>query len=444
MKHQKPRLAVELLDDLKPRFGSIVKMKTQYLFLDIYYHDRRVRISSGLTDTTENRQQLCRFLNHAGERIEQRTFSFAEAFPGASSELKRFFTEKEQRTFHPEPQHVTFGEYAKRWMEINLPKYARSKQVDYEQMLTYWLIPKLGKVPFSQITGPYLREFVNSLKQKKGKNKGQSLSAHRKRNILTPLKKIWDDACDRYNWNLRNPFVAAKDEINTSAQHEEKQGREIFLLHEWLAFLEEMEFFYRPITEIQILTGMIASELQGLRKEDITESFLYVRNSISRGVEKKGGKNQYRNRAIPMTAAMKRCLDAAMAVSPNEYVFSMPDGKRISFSTYRNVWDRALKAAGLTNKTPYSTRHSLVQWSLVAGMTPVRLVEVMGHRDKKMIFGVYGRYRQGLVEERRAILEYLGEDFLNPEKTAALVPHSETYSETQGPDTANCPKAVGF
>lgn len=64
--------------------------------------------------------------------------------------------------------------------------------------------------------------------------------------------------------------------------------------------------------------------------------------------------------------------------------------------------------------------------TLVAGMTPVRLVEGIGHRDKKMIFGVYGRYRHGLVEERQEILNYLGEDFLNPEKAAALVSHSET------------------
>jgi hypothetical protein len=63
-----------------------------------------------------------------------------------------------------------------------------------------------------------------------------------------------------------------------------------------------------------------------------------------------------------------------------------------------------------------------------------------------MIFGVYGRYRHGLVEdyERRSILIYLGEEFLNPEKAAALVPHSETYSETQGPETANSLTAVGF
>lgn len=431
--------------EMKPAFGSIVKMKRScFLYVDIYYHDRRVRLSSGLTDTPEHREKLTQFLNKVGEKIKLRTFCFAETFPDADNELKRYFTEKERGEYHPEPQHVLFGPYAKNWMEIMLPKFSHSKQVDYRQVLTYWLIPKLGKLPFSQITGPNLREFIGTLKQQEGKNKGRSLSAHRKRNILTPLKKIWEDACDRYNWNLRNPFTAAKDEINTESQLVERKNREIFLFREWMEFLANMPAFYHPVTEIQIMTGLIASELRGLLKEDVTDSFLYVRNTISRGVEKKGGKNQYRKREIPMTAAMKRCLDAAIAVSPNEYVFSMPDGKRISFSTYRNVWDRALKSAGLRNKTPYSARHSLVQWSLVAGMTPVRLVEIMGHRDKQMIFGVYGKYRHGLVEERQAIIDYFGGDFLNPENGSALVPHSETYSETQGPKMPNYLKVVGF
>ena len=435
MKQQ--RIAVELLDD-RPKFGSIVKMKTQYLFLDIYYHGRRVRLSSGLTDTPENRQQLCRLLNRIGELIEQRAFNFAETFPRASNKLKKFFAEKEKRQLHPDPQHVLFGPYAKNWMKSVLPQYSSSNQVDYEQILTYWLIPKLNKVPFSQITGPFLREFVNSLNQKEGKNKGKPLSAHRKRNILIPLNKIWRNACAENQWvQLMEPFTMAKEAINLQAGQEEKKEREIFLLREWLAFLACMNPFYRPLTEIQILTGLIASELLGLRKEDVTDDFLYIRNTISRGVEKKGAKTQYRKRQLPMTTAMKRCLDAAMAVSPNEYVFSKPDGKRISFSTYRNEWDRALKAAGLTNKTPYSTRHSLVQWSLLAGVTPVRLVEIMGHRDKDMIYGVYGRYRHGLVEERQAIVEYLGRDYLAPEKAATLAFHSETYSETQGPIAAN-------
>ncbi|WP_052263388.1 site-specific integrase [Geobacter pickeringii] len=164
-----------------------------------------------------------------------------------------------------------------------------------------------------------------------------------------------------------------------------------------------------------------------------------------KGKEKGTLKTQYRKRDIPITAAIKQRLMAAMSASNGEYVFTMQDGSPFDFGSYRKVvWNRALTAAGITNKVPYSARHFLAEWSLLIGVNPVRLVELMGHGNKKMIFEVYGRYREGLVEEKQQILDYLGEDFLNPEKASALVPHSETFSETQGLDGANRLKTVGF
>ena len=127
-----------------------------------------------------------------------------------------------------------------------------------------------------------------------------------------------------------------------------------------------------------------------------------VRKTMSRKVEKKGGKTQYRRRSIPMTEAIRRCVQTAMAASPSDFVFTMADGSPVNFRVYRDLWNEALEASEVTNKTPYSTRHSLVQWDLVAGVTAVRLVEIMGHRDKQMIFGVYGRYRHGLGKEAGA------------------------------------------
>ncbi|MCP6658037.1 hypothetical protein NL521_29310, partial [Klebsiella pneumoniae] len=41
---------------------------------------------------------------------------------------------------------------------------------------------------------------------------------------------------------------------------------------------------------------------------------------------------------------------------------------------------------------------------------------------KKMIDEVYGSYRQGLVEERERILDYLGEDFLALEEMKLAFP----------------------
>lgn len=432
--------------EMKPSFGSIVKMKrSTFLYIDIYYQERRVRMSSGFTDTVENREKLTQFLNKVGEKIKLRTFCFAETFPDADNELKRYFTEKEERVFSPEPEHVLFGAYTKKWMETVLPRFSDGKQNDYRKDIEYRILPFFNKLPFARITGVKLREFVDGLAWKDGKHKGKSLSAHRKRNILIPLKAIYEDACDEYQWELRDPFRSAKKQIREDATQDVKGEREIFIFSEWQSFLDNMDTFYHSVTEIMLMTGMIASEIRGLRKTDITADFLNVQNSIVKGKEKGKLKTQYRKRTIPLTSAIRKRLQTAAAASPSDYVFTMRDGSPFDFGSYRKtVWNKALSAAGLTNKVPYSCRHSLVQWSLMVGMNPVRLVEVMGHRDKKMIFGVYGRYRQGLVEERREIMKYLGEDFLKPENSSALVPHSETYSETQGPKDANYLKVVGL
>lgn len=445
MKRPTKTMNLETLD-VKPSFGSIVRMKrSTFLYVDIYYHERRVRMSSGMTDTLENREKLTKFLNRVGEKIEQRTFCFAAAFPGADESLKAFFATKEAREYHPEPENVTFGEYTRQWMEKVLPRFSKGKQDDYRKDINYWLLPRLGKLPFSRITGVKLREFTDEMVWQDGKNKGKPLSPHRKRNILIPVKAIWEDACDEYQWDLRDPFRSAKKRIREDGSQQEKKEREIFLFSEWQQFLDNMDPYYHPATEIMLMTGMIASEILGLRKTDISAKYIHVRNSVVKGKAKGTLKTQYRKRDIPITAAIRQRLMAAMSASNSEYVFTMQDGSPFNFGSYRKVvWNRALTAAGLTNKVPYSARHSMAEWSLLIGVNPVRLVELMGHGNKKMIFEVYGRYREGLVEEKKQILDYFGEDFLNPEKASALVPHSETYSETQGPDGANRLKAVGF
>ncbi len=83
---------------------------------------------------------------------------------------------------------------------------------------------------------------------------------------------------------------------------------------------------------------------------------------------------------------------------------------------HESLWDKALKAAGLSPRVPYAARHTLVQWGLLVGVTKTRLVDLMGHSTKKMVDEVYGSYRHGLVDEKEKILNYLGEDFLSLEK----------------------------
>jgi integrase len=72
---------------------------------------------------------------------------------------------------------------------------------------------------------------------------------------------------------------------------------------------------------------------------------------------------------------------------------------------------RALEIAGVTYRKPYTTRHTIAAWALAIRTDQNRLVSLMGHASKQMIYEVYGRYVEGLEKYRLRILGYCGRDF---------------------------------
>ena len=42
-------------------------------------------------------------------------------------------------------------------------------------------------------------------------------------------------------------------------------------------------------------------------------------------------------------------------------------------------------------------RHSFAAWALTLRVDMLRLVALMGHRDKKMVYEVYGNYVEGQI-----------------------------------------------
>jgi integrase len=49
--------------------------------------------------------------------------------------------------------------------------------------------------------------------------------------------------------------------------------------------------------------------------------------------------------------------------------------------------------------------------SVTIGIDPNRLVALMGHASKQMIYEVYGKYTEGLEKDRQGIKEYFGDGF---------------------------------
>jgi integrase len=95
----------------------------------------------------------------------------------------------------------------------------------------------------------------------------------------------------------------------------------------------------------------------------------------------------------------------------------MEDGNRFNSSRFCKIWKKAVDASGITYVTSYSARHSFAAWSLIVGMNPLRLVKLMGHASKQMVYEVYGNYMEGLEEDGERIFEYFGETSFIPSKT---------------------------
>jgi len=68
----------------------------------------------------------------------------------------------------------------------------------------------------------------------------------------------------------------------------------------------------------------------------------------------------------------------------------------------------------------YSTRHTGIAWHMLLKVDHERLISLTGHADKGMIYNRYGRYRDGLYEEREELLAYMGTDVLNADELNAF------------------------
>jgi integrase len=156
---------------------------------------------------------------------------------------------------------------------------------------------------------------------------------------------------------------------------------------------------------------------------------------VVRGRERNTPKTPYRIRKIPITYAIRERLNQLLSRNSEDLVVTTKRRTILRPANFRkDVWQKAQKGSGITDKVPYSLRHSFAAGSLAIGVHPNRLVRLMGHGSKQMVYEVYGEYIDGLEQDAEKILDYFGPDFLSPKtKNPALQPtFGERFGESRG------------
>ena len=428
--------------------GRVVrKTGSRKLYVDFCYFGRRVERSTGLEDTPENREKAQLWLDRVMVDIRSGSFIFAKAFPGASEEEKAFFAQLEGWAYRPEPQSVLFATYLDEWIKSELAEMSHTTKIDYYSSINPWIRPFFGKLTFYQINSNAVNQFVKGLTHKQSeeeKREGKPpkpFSKKRVKNILSHLTRIWEKACADNRWELRSPFPPPEKRSGKSKQGErpvnqvtsiEVTGQNLrhgyqreldanrlpLRFYEWEAAYNQLDPWCQPIAELMLLTGMIPSELAGISHGHVAKGYIHIRQVVSRGMLYERTKTDYRERDVRITHHIEYLLDIIMkrhnGIGP--FLIMRENEGHFHHGYFWSKWSKAVRASGIDYRVPYCLRHTFTAWCLCAGVDLNRLVNLLGHATKEMVFEVYGKYTEGLEEDKEKILEFFGEDFFSPGK----------------------------
>jgi integrase len=180
------------------------------------------------------------------------------------------------------------------------------------------------------------------------------------------------------------------------------------------AMLTHAEGRWRPLIVTAIFTGLRASELRGLRWEDVDldRGELTVRQRADRWGSIGSPKSDSGKRSIPLAPMVINTLKEWRLACPRGLAgLVFPNGKgnpeQITSIHYRGLGPMQ-RAAGITDtdKPKYgmhSLRHAAASLFIEQGFSPKRVQALMGHSTIQMTFDTYGHLFPAAEDDRVAM-----------------------------------------
>ena len=227
---------------------------------------------------------------------------------------------------------------------------------------------------------------------------GMNVTAKRARNLLTPLRSVFEDALNdeliefnpfnriALNKLLKQTTKASDYEVDPFSAAE----RETLLAH---ARADE-----QPMLRYWFNTGLRPGELMALRwpKIDWIGRKARIDRNLVGGVVK-GPKTDAGLRDVELNAEAIGALIAQKATTflANEHVWHNPRTNapwESDAQIRKTLWEPLCKRAGVRYRNPYQVRHTYASTLLTSGTNPWYVAQQLGHVDVQMVFKVYGKF----------------------------------------------------
>jgi integrase len=324
-------------------------------------------------------------------------------FRGPSKkEAQRILTDKlkeiDNRTYKEIPE-ISFNEFSQLWLrdyaEISVKPSTLS---GYRDIIKRLLKVAFGNYNLSDITTGNLQTFIA--------DRRRIVSSKTVCNEIVVMKEMFKHA---YRWGYLkiNPAEYVERPKIT------KPEIEILTPEEVEKFLSKADNHYRVAFLTDVITGLRAGELWGLKWIDIdwNSNQIHVRRSLWKG-NFQTPKSKYSIRKIDMTDSLIQELKRwklACPVNDHDVVFPSPEGK---LSQHDNVikrsFNRALREAGLRQVSFHSIRHTNASMRITSGQNIKYIQSQLGHASINITLDIYGhlfndvnfnRHQVGLLEE---------------------------------------------
>ncbi len=332
-------------------------------------------------------------------------------------------------THTADSQSVTISEAGRLWITTGeRNRLERSTLTMYRQQLSLHIAPYLGNIKLSQLSAPMVREFEDRLARD-----GRSAAMVRK--VHVSLSSLISDALER-GLVTRNVVreLRARRRPGKERKAERRQrgklkiGVDIPTREEIKAIVGTLEGRWRPLLLTAIFTGLRASELRGLRWEDVdfAKRELHVRQRADRYLAIGSPKSESSERAVPLSPIVMNALrewKLACPMSDLDLAFPSKSGRVEHHATVvRQGLAPAMIRAGVTvdGRAKYTGLHALrhfyASWCINRRVDgglelPAKVVqERLGHSGISMTMDTYGHlFPRGddaaeLAEAERSLL----------------------------------------
>jgi integrase len=278
---------------------------------------------------------------------------------------------------------ATLKEYADWWLE-NHAKHtvASSTYQEYSSVLKKHVYPLFGDKPFSKVSRAMIRQLISV-------KRGEGLSPATIRNILAPVRGMYNQAADD-----GEPIANPASRIGKHNKSGIKKGISPLSREETSQMLQKaliaLPKLY-PLFLCAVRTGLRQGELIALKGKDVDfeKRLIRVERAMSRGIIKtpKSGKS----RMVDMSKQLSGVL-RELEREPEDLLFPSSTGTHLDRHNLGNIWRDFLKTAELRQIRFHDLRHTFATLHLQAGVSPVYVKEQMGHSSIKVTVDIYGHW----------------------------------------------------